>query len=286
VQHALGRIRSWPVPHAAAGAIAFGRGDVETASTTFGEGDLERRFPLASVTKLLTAVAVLVAVEEGSIGLDDPVDHPPGATVRDLLAHSSGLAPDRDDVLAAPRRKRIYSSRGYELLAQLVEERTGLAFGDYLHEGVLEPLGMRSTSLDGSPAWGAVSTVHDLLRFVPALCAHGGRVLSGATVADATTAQFPDLDGVLPGYGTQRPNPWGLGPEIRGDKSPHWTGTRNSPRTFGHFGRAGTFVWIDPDLGAALVVLTDRDFGGWAIPLWSDLSDAVVDAAAALTRGE
>jgi CubicO group peptidase (beta-lactamase class C family) len=243
------------------------------------EGDLDRPFPLASLTKLLTAVATLVAIEEGSLGLDDPVEMPRDATVRDLLSHASGLAPDRDETLAAPRRKRIYSNRGYELLAQLVADRTGMAFGDYLDEGVLEPLGMRATRLAGSPASGAESTVTDLLRFVRVFRKDGGGLLSPETIAEATTPQFPDLDGVLPGYGTQRPNPWGLGPEIRGNKSPHWTGTRNSPRTFGHFGRSGTFLWIDPDLGTALAVLTDRDFGGWAIPLWTELSDAVVSAA-------
>ena len=47
----------------------------------------------------------------------------------------------------------------------------------------------------------------------------------------------------------------------------------SSPRTFGHFGQSGTFLWVDPDAGAAAVVLTDRDFGPWAIeawPVWTD----------------
>jgi CubicO group peptidase (beta-lactamase class C family) len=83
---------------------------------------------------------------------------------------------------------------------------------------------------------------------------------------------------VLPGFGRQEPNPWGLGPEVRGAKSPHWTGSANSVRTFGHFGRAGTFCWLDPDAGITLVVLTDREFGDWAKSAWPELSDAVLAA--------
>ena len=93
---------------------------------------------------------------------------------------------------------------------------------------------------------------------------------------EATSVQFPGLSGVLPGFGVQRPNDWGLGFEIRGAKTPHWTGTANSPATYGHFGQSGTFIWVDPVYGVALVVLTDRDFGEWAKPLWPALSDAVL----------
>lgn len=88
--------------------------------------------------------------------------------------------------------------------------------------------------------------------------------------------QFPGLDGILPGYGSQRPNDWGLGFEIRSAKSPHWTGTGNSPRTFGHFGQSGTFLWVDPAAGLACVALTDRDFGDWAKPVWTELSDGIL----------
>ncbi len=67
--------------------------------------------------------------------------------------------------------------------------------------------------------------------------------------------QFPGLTGVLPGFGVQRPNDWGLGFEISDGKSPHWTGSANSGRTYGHFGQSGTFLWVDPDADLALVVL-------------------------------
>jgi CubicO group peptidase (beta-lactamase class C family) len=81
---------------------------------------------------------------------------------------------------------------------------------------------------------------------------------------------------VLPGFGRQRPNDWGLGFELRDGKSPHWTGAQNSPRTYGHFGQSGTFLWVDPDAALALVVLTDRPFGDWAHDVMPALSDEVL----------
>jgi CubicO group peptidase (beta-lactamase class C family) len=72
------------------------------------------------------------------------------------------------------------------------------------------------------------------------------------------------------------PNDWGLTFELRDAKSPHWTGTRNSGLTFGHFGASGTFLWVDPDAAAACAVLTDRPFGAWAKEAWPVLSDAVL----------
>jgi CubicO group peptidase (beta-lactamase class C family) len=91
----------------------------------------------------------------------------------------------------------------------------------------------------------------------------------------ATSVAFPSLPGVLPGFGRQSSNDWGLGLEIRGHKAPHWTGTTNSERTFGHFGQTGTFFWIDPDVELGLVCLTDEPFGPWAVSAWPELSDRV-----------
>ena len=97
-----------------------------------------------------------------------------------------------------------------------------------------------------------------------------------ATLGEATSEQFPGLAGVVPGLGSYDPNPWGLGFELKGRKVPHWTAPEGSPRTFGHFGGSGTFLWVDPDARLACVVLTDREFGDWAPPLWSALSSAVL----------
>jgi CubicO group peptidase (beta-lactamase class C family) len=97
-------------------------------------------------------------------------------------------------------------------------------------------------------------------------------------MAEAATVAFPGLDGVVPGYGRQRPSDWGLGFEIKDDKNPHWTGTHNSPRTFGHFGQSGTFLWVDPEARVACVVLTDRNFGAWANDAWTPFNDRVLEA--------
>jgi CubicO group peptidase (beta-lactamase class C family) len=94
------------------------------------------------------------------------------------------------------------------------------------------------------------------------------------------SVQFPGLDGVLPDYGRFTPLDWGLGVELKGEKAPHWSGTRTSPATFGHFGGSGTFLWVDPARELACAVLTNRDFGDWAKEAWPRLSDAVLDELA------
>jgi len=236
-------------------------------------GPQDHPFRWASVTKLLTALATLVAVEEGTVGLDEPAG-PTGSTVRHLLAHASGLAPEGPAVLAPPGARRIYSNSGYEALADTVAIGADMGFEAYLADAVLAPLGLDGTRLAGSPAAGAVGPVRDLLRLGAELLAP--TLIAPATLAGATHVAFPGLDGVLPGFGRQTPNDWGLGPELRDAKSPHWTGHRSSPRTFGHFGRAGGFLWVDPDAGLACGALSDLEFGPWAAEAWPALADAVL----------
>lgn len=262
----LEAIQEWPCTAAAA--------VIRPDGVVVPFGDTARPFALASVTKLFTAAATLLAVEEGSVRLDDPID-PRGATLADLLGHAAGLAPDGAE-LEGPGRRRIYSNGGYERAAAHVETHTEMAFSTYLREGVFQPLSMSNTDLTGSPAFGAHSTVDDLVSFLLGLPA----LLAPETVLAMTSPYLPELVGVLPGYGRQAPNTWGLGPEIRSSKSPHWTGTANSAETWGHFGQAGTFVWFDPTVATSLIVLTDRPFGDWALERWSALSDSVLDEAA------
>ena len=265
----LDLVQGWSAPLAAAGVVAGPQGRVLDR-----RGDPTRGSGWASVTKLVTALATLVAVEEGSVALDEPAG-PPGATVRHLLAHASGLAFAERRVLAAPGRRRIYSNAGFEVLADAVAERTGMTFERYLSEAVLEPLGMAGTSLAGSAAAGLVGPLDDLLRLAAELLAP--TVVSPGTMRLATTVTFPGLAGVLPGFGRQRPMDWGLGFEMRDHKSPHWTGSRNSPSTFGHFGGSGSFLWVDPEIDLACAALSGRDFGPWAARAWPALSDAVCE---------
>jgi len=264
----LDLIRDWPVDRAAAAVVTRG-------GTVASRGDLDEVYPLASVTKLLVAYAALVAIEEGAIELDQQAG-PPGSTVRHLLAHASGLAFGEHRQQAPPETKRIYSSAGFEVLAELMEAETEIAFPEYLRQAVFEPLGMHASSLpaDASAGHGAHSSVGDLARFAGELL--DPVLISRETFADATSVQFAGLNGLVPGYGTFKPNDWGLGFEIRGRKNPHWTADANSSATFGHFGQSGTFLWVDPELGVSSVVLTNRAFGDWAKPLWPALGDAVI----------
>lgn len=229
------------------------------------------------MTKLLTATAVLVAAQEEVLDLDEAAG-PPGSTVRLLLAHGSGLPLQGDDPIAEPGKRRIYGNSAFELLGDIVAQRSGMPFTTYLTEGVLAPLGMVTTSLHGSPAAGATSTLSDMLRFAAELL-EPGRLLDPEILAAAITPQLPELDGVLPGYGRQRPNPWGLGFEIKGHKSPHWTPASASPQTFGHFGQSGCFLWVDPVAGVALTALSDLPFGDWAIREWPELGESALRAA-------
>jgi CubicO group peptidase (beta-lactamase class C family) len=266
---ALALVGDWPAPHVAAAVVTPG-------AVREQAGDPDHRFRLASLAKVITAWAVLVAVEDGSLHLDDPLG-PPGSTVRHVLAHASGLGFDTDAVLAPPGRRRIYSNTGYELLAAHTARRTGIPFAEYAREAVCEPLDMADTDTTGSPAKGFHSTLADMERFVAELLRP--TLLAPGTVAEATRPQLPDLPGVVPGLGSYDPCPWGLGPELKGAKDPHWTGRTNSAATFGHFGGAGTMMWVDPVADIALVALTDRPFDDWAdeaLTRWPELSDEVL----------
>jgi CubicO group peptidase (beta-lactamase class C family) len=269
---ALHLVTSWPVEHVTAAVV--------TASGSETIGDTERVYRLASLTKPMVAWAVMVGVEEGIVALDAPLRFataPDGVTLRHLLAHASGFGFDGDEPIAAPARRRIYSNTGIERAADELAEAAGMAFHDYLREAVWEPLGMASTTLKGSPAHGAFSNSSDAARFVSEMA--WPRLLAPETYRDVISTQFPDLAGIVPDVGRFDPCPWGLGVEIRGDKSPHWTGRANSPLTFGHFGGSGTMMWVDPSIDAGVVALTDRSFDEWrddALALWPQFSDAIV----------
>ena len=269
----LAAIDWWGAAHAAAGVV-------DRDGPIAGHGPTERAFRFASITKPLTACAVMVAAEEGILDLGEPAG-PPGATVRHLLAHASGLPFKGDVAIGRPGQRRIYSNTAYELLGLLVAERAEMPFAEYLAAAVLQPCGMRTAELRGSPAADVHGALDDLVAFARELLA-GPRFLTPETFAEMTSVSFPGLVGVIPDLGRYDPCDWGLGFELRDAKEPHWTGSHNSPRTFGHFGGTGTFLWVDPDARLALACLTDREFGPWALEAWPSLSDAVLEAYGSL----
>jgi CubicO group peptidase (beta-lactamase class C family) len=256
---ALRQVDDWPAERV--GVAVTGR-----VGATYGDADT--RFPWASVTKVAVAVAILVAVEEGVVDLDEDWG-PPGSTLRHLLAHASGLPPERGAPIARPEQRRIYSNYGFELAADLVAGRAEMPFADYFAS-----VWANGAVLGGSAASDVTGRLEDLIDVARELLRP--TKLAAETLAEATSVQFPGLVGVLPGFGRMEPNDWGLGFELRDAKSPHWTGARNSPRTFGHFGQTGTFLWVDPEKELALACLTDRPFGDWAKQAWPRLSDAVL----------
>ena len=261
--HALRQIDVWPATFAAAGVVTPD-GRVET------HGDASRVVPLASVSKPVGALAMLVAAEEGVVDLDEDAG-PPGSTVRHLLAHASGLPFDGSAAIASPGSRRIYSNEGFRVLGAHLSERAEMPFADYVRAAVCEPLGI-GLDPSGDPGSGMHASLEDVLTLARQLVAP--RVVAPETLAEMTSTQFPGLTGVLPDYGRFEPLDWGLGVQL--NTRPSWMGSRTSARAFGHFGGSGTFVWVDPEARVACAALTNRPFGDWAKAAWPTLSDDVL----------
>ena len=138
-------------------------------------------FQLASVSKNFTAAAVLLLVREGKLSLEDEITQYfpeipyPGVTVRQLLNHTSGIpdyfddadwffkiwkeekrVPGNDEILRFLRETEAkpyfargeglqYSNTGYNLLALLVERRSGVPYEEFLQKNIFEPAGMTAT---------------------------------------------------------------------------------------------------------------------------------------------
>lgn len=153
----------------------------------FGYADLENRVPasaetsyrLASLTKTITAIAVLQLVEAGKIDLDAEIQtYVPyfprkkwPITIRQLLGHLGGISHYRNyeleghikepkdtrqalaifqdfDLVAEPGTRYNYSSYGYNLLGAAIEGASGLAYGEYIRRNIFDPLGMANSRLD------------------------------------------------------------------------------------------------------------------------------------------
>jgi CubicO group peptidase (beta-lactamase class C family) len=273
---ALELTSGWPVENVSAAVVV----DDQVHTT----GDQDRHYRIASLAKTMVGWTAMVAVEEGIVALDDLVGQP-GCTLRHLLAHAGGYPFDGAEPIAKPNVRRMYSNTGIEMVAEAIATAASMPFEQYLREALFAPLGMTRSELRGSPAYDVWSTARDLVAYARELMSP--TLISRESATLATTPAFGDLAGVIPGLGRYDPCPWGLGFEIRGDKAPHWTGRRNSPATFGHFGGSGTFLWVDrgPAGGRSVgcVALTDRLFDEWAaqaLVLWPQLSDAILVEAA------
>jgi len=265
---ALRQIDEWPVEFAAAGVV-------DRSGSVSTRGDVARAVRLASVSKPVSALATLVAAEEGVVDLDEPAG-PPGSTVRHLLAHTSGLPFEGVEAISRPEQRRIYSNEAFRVLARHLATLSEMPFAEYVRLAVCEPLRI-GLDPEGDPGSGMHASLEDVLSL-------GRELLQPTLVAPETrdemvAVQFPGLAGVLPDYGRFDPLDWGLGVQL--NTAPRsWMGSRTSPRTFGHFGGSGTFLWVDPDARIVCAALTTRGFDEWAKVAWPRLADAVFDELA------
>lgn len=321
----------------------------------------ETLFPLASVTKPITAAVVLSLVDAGLLSLDEPVARlvpefragpPPGtegvdpelerlrATIsaRQLLSHVSGLPEDlgsresryadmagietvidqmcRLPLLFAPGSELRYSNAGFGVLARLVSNLGEAPFWGVAQARILGPARLRDivpnplgvdlgrtadlsdtihpgTALEtyngaywrslALPWGGLFGTARDALRFASAFLPAGEGIVSGASVTEMTTDQTRGVPGGVESAKVRwDPGRWGLGWEVKGEKRRHWTGELTSPRTFCHFGHAGTLLWGDPERDLAMAVFANRavtHMWGFILPRWARLSNAVVATA-------
>jgi CubicO group peptidase (beta-lactamase class C family) len=150
---------------------------------------LATSFDLASMTKVFTAAAIMRLVEEGRLGLDEPVARVlprlpanwSAVTIRECLAHTSGL-PDvfTDDIngttvagtlqgmfealrkvpVQVPGERSVYNQTGYVLLGMLIEKTTGMKYEQYMENQFFKPLGL--TGLRFGDAWAIIPARADL----------------------------------------------------------------------------------------------------------------------------
>ena len=126
-------------------------------------GELDELRPWASVTKLVTAMAAAVEVEQGRASLDEPLG-PPGSTLAHLLAHASGLGLEEGDPVSAAGTRRVYSNLGIDLAAARL---AGNEVWPWLRTRVAAPLGLDSLELRGRASEGLGGELPGFGRFDP-----------------------------------------------------------------------------------------------------------------------
>ena len=177
-------------------------------------------FDIASLTKTFTAVCVMRLVELGQVRLNDPVaryipefaaNGKQDITVRQLLTHYSGLAPDLDlkqpwqgkdtalrmayaaQPVAPPGSKFIYSDINGIVLGALVERVSGMPLDKYLEAHITGPLGLKSTRFLPPPEWRAHIAPAD---YAERVLGEGTRILHlRGTVNDPTARRMGGVAG-------------------------------------------------------------------------------------------
>ena len=286
---------------------AFGRLTYEASSPQTSNDTI---FDLASLTKVLsTTPLVMQQVERGAIGLDDPVGRyldtwrsadRAAVTIRDLLAHASGLpawvpffrefrgrhafeqAIASTALEYAPRSQSVYSDLGFMLLGFILDEDVPLAgrFDTlFAQMGIIQEvqftppdLWRRRTAPTEHDSWRGrllVGEVHDEnASALGGVAGHAGLFGTAAAVGDYARHLLQILDGrtgafsrqTLMTFITRQASIPGSSRALGWDTMLPTSscGTCMSPRAFGHTGFTGTSLWIDPDRGVYVVLLTNR----------------------------
>jgi CubicO group peptidase (beta-lactamase class C family) len=225
-------------------------------------GDLDEVRPWASVSKVVVSLAFGVEVDWELHRFEEPMG-PPGSTLANLLSHSSGLGLEEEDPVVPVGTKRVYSNFGVDLAVQSILGEENSA-DNWLQQRVFQPLGMTTTTLEDRPASGVVGSTNDLAKLAVAWLRPDA--IAKETRDRLITPYAPQLDGFVPGFGKFTPCPWGLGPEVRGEKQ-HWMGDWPSA-SFGHFGQSGALILLNADEQIGLVATSTEPFGRWATKLW------------------
>lgn len=287
-------------------------------------------WPLASITKLCTAAAIMMLVDRGELTLSLPVHSVLPrftgggrelVTLRHLLTHTAGMiyeSPVMEQRLIAqtpleelaeeaylyplmfqPGTRHSYSDYGYLLAGLLAAKVAGRSFVELVDELVLAPAGLRDTymappsaeyarlahvvgslgygtpgamynapyALDlAHPAFGTVTTVVDLLRFGE-LFNIGGESHIHSYAALRTMTSDQTGGGVLGGFpgqpGSERPIPWGIGFMLL---RPGFGPDLMSPRSYGHGGASGCYLWIDPKSDVTFAYVSNKHGNTGRIP--------------------
>ena len=217
-----------------------------------------------------------MAVEEGVVDLDTPAG-PEGSTVRHLLSHASGLSMQSPDVQARPGARRIYSNYGFQVLAEAIEAESGIEFARYLDEAVFSRWEWTLPMWRAAPRRpvSAQSPASTTRSRSPGICCGRSRCRRRCTPRPPACSSPTSTEWCLAsGCSDPMTGDWAL----RSATGSPRTGraARTPPGPTGTSGQTGTLLWVDPARDIALVVLTDRDFGDWAKPLWPALSDLVL----------
>lgn len=257
-------VEGWP---GSPSVVAF-RLDAGLVERVFEIGDLRAPRPWASVSKMAVAAAFGVEVDWGLHQFSENFG-PRGATLANLLSHSSGLGLEEGDPIVDVASKRVYSNYGIDYAVRVAVGENDPAA--WLDDRIFGPFGMNATHLEGRACAGVVGSTDDLVGLGVAWLRSDG--VSKGTRDRLITPYLPELDGTVPGFGRFCPCPWGLGPEVRGTKQ-HWMGDW-PPASFGHFGQSGALMLLNADEQIGLVATSTAPFGPWAVALWPRWTSAI-----------